>query len=117
MTGEATLITYLNESGTVPAFGDVPEDRPRRFLTVERTGGARSRIVDEGTYAVQAWAESRAEAMVLADRIAELLDEAPAHVDAIAAVEVVSVYNFPDPDSGTPRYQLTVTAVVMPAVD
>lgn len=116
MSGESVIIAYLNEAGSLPAFGDVPEDRPSVFITVERTGGARSRIVDEGTYAVGVWATSRAEAMSLADDVADLLIDAPAHVDAVAALDVLSVYNFPDPESRQARYQLTVSAVIMPAI-
>lgn len=116
MTAEATLIRFLNEYGSLPAYGDVPATRPSRFITLERTGGQRTRVVDEGTFAVQVWAASRAEAMLSADETASLLIQAPTLVDAVASLDVLSVYNFPDPDSGAPRYQLTVTAVVMPAV-
>lgn len=117
MSAEAILIGFLNEHGTIPAYGDVPATRPSAFITLERTGGQHTRVVDEGTFAVQVWAASRAEAMLSADETADLLITAPALVDAVASLAVLSVYNFPDPDSGTPRYQLTVTAVVMPAVD
>lgn len=116
MTGEAILVSYLNGVG-FQAFGGVPESRPGEFVTVERTGGRRTRVIDSGTYAVQVWAGSTAEAMTLANRVADLLVDAPRVVDAVASVDVVSVYNFPDPDSRQARYQLTVSAAIMHALD
>lgn len=111
MTSEALLIHALNNTiEGLPAYGDVPANRPDEFITVERTGGAKGKILDAGTYAVQVWATTRSRAASLADKTAAYLNtEAPQRPE-IAAVNVASAYNFPDPDSRTPRYQLTVNA-------
>ena len=110
MTSEALLIHALNNAiEGLPAYGDVPANRPDEFITVERTGGAKGKILDAGTYAVQVWATTRSRAASLADKTAAYLNtEAPQRPE-IAAVNVASAYNFPDPDSRTPRYQLTVS--------
>lgn len=108
--GEAILITALDGAvDGVGAFGDVPADRPKEFITVERTGGSRSLIMDSGTYAVQVWATSRARAADLADQVASwILNELP-KCPQVGAVGVASMYNLPNPDSRTPRYQLTLS--------
>lgn len=115
MTGsEALLITALNAvlPEGVTAFGDVPATRPTAFVTVERTGGERTLFLDRGTYALQCWAQSRAQAATLADEVSSALLSLPASSGRVGATAVASVYNFPDPDSGTARYQITATAVV-----
>lgn len=113
-TAEAVLIAYLNAAldGGVECFGDVPAKRPDVFVTVERTGGPKDLIRDQGLYAVGCWHTSRARAAALADRVAGLLAIAPAHISRIGATGVQSIYNLPDPDSGQARYQITVTATV-----
>lgn len=113
-TCEGLLIAYLNATlpGGVRAFGDVPADRPGVFVTVERTGGGRTRYSQDVLLAVGCWHTSRAEAASLAEQVAALLVDAPAHVPRLAATGVQSVYNLPDPDSGQARYQLTATATI-----
>lgn len=112
---EAYLLGIINESSAglgAKAYADVPATRPATFVTVERTGGQRTLFLDSGTYAVQAWASTRSKAADLAQRLADLLLTAPARYGRLASTTVVSVYNFPDPDSTQARYQATVTAVI-----
>ena len=115
MTAEAALIVWLNADAdtSVSAFGNIPEDRPSSFITVERTGGQQMGIVDYPAVAVQCWAPSRADAMALADLVADRLRDGWRLAPTVAACDINSIYNFPDPDSGQARYQLTVTATLM----
>ena len=114
-SGEADLIAWLNAdpSVTVEAFGNVPEVRPPSFVTVERTGGQQTTFIDSPALAVQCWAGTRSEAMELADLVASRLRDGWRQQSYVAACDVNSIYNFPDPDSGQARYQLTVTASLM----
>lgn len=108
----ALLIAYLKRKfpGT-PVSNRVPEDRPRRFITVERTGGQRTHLWDSPMFAVQAWAATEAEASALADEVAvAVLDWQRESI--IAYSDVRSVYAFPDPDARVPRFQLTVSATL-----
>lgn len=114
--GEFEIITYLK--GVLPdvrVAGVIPAERPDVMVTVERVGGRVDGLRDCPLLAVQAWHVRAAEAAKLAHKVADLLVEAPAHVPSLASVTVDSVYNFPDPASGSPRYQLTVAAVFYPA--
>lgn len=108
----AELIAYL--AGKFPGMSvssRVPETRPARFITVERTGGQRTHLWDSPMFAVQAWAATEAEASALADEVAvAILDWQLTPV--VAYSDVRSVYAFPDPDARVPRFQLTVSAIL-----
>lgn len=119
MTPEALLIQALHQAlPDVPVHAQVPSTRPPMFITVERTGGPRTRFLDQGTYALQCWATAtppqsgRTAAAHLCDRLATALLGLPADHHDVAATSVISSYHFPDPDSGQGRYQLTALAVV-----
>lgn len=112
---EAFLIRALADCAAlvgVGVYGSIPETRPERFVTVERTGGQVSGLVDYPTFAVQCWGESRAEAAALASRATQALQSLVSYPQ-VASISVDSLYNFPDPDSRQARYQLTVSAVIM----
>ena len=76
---EATLIGYLRNELGVHVSASVPRDRPQRFVTVERTGGALDQFRDLPMFAVQAWGVSAAGAASPAGggRKARRLREAP----------------------------------------
>lgn len=114
VTGEGLLIAYLNTvlPEGVSAYGDVPEQRPETFVTIERTGGKATHYSQQLLLAVGCWHISRAKAAALAEQVAQLLIHAPAHAPSLAATTVASIYNLPDPDSGQARYQLTATATI-----
>ena len=108
---EATLIGYLRNELGVHVSASVPRDRPQRFVTVERTGGALDQFRDLPMFAVQAWGVSAADAASLADDVRKALPGL-IEVDEVARVNVGSTYNFPDPDSGQARYQTVCDLVV-----
>ncbi|RTE47732.1 DUF3168 domain-containing protein [Actinobaculum sp. 352] len=121
MNSEALLIGWLNTHAALqsPAYSDVPagtpdDPKPDMFITVERTGGQRTPVIDYPVFAVQCWADRREDAAQLADTVAQILTtDLPLHWN-IGSVDVNSTYNFPDPDSDLARYQLTVTATITP---
>lgn len=101
---EPHLIGFLNRAGlSAEAFAEVPDDRPGRFLTVERTGGSGDVRVDRPTVAVQAWASTLDEAQGLmrdADQaiVARLADGRP-----VTSCRRIGLARFPA--EGSPRYQ------------
>lgn len=116
---EALLVQSLNakadfqalkhpDEANIQAFMEVPADRPRRFVTVERVGGAETNFVDRPVLAVQFWAESRYQASEGARLLSLILDGLAATVPELGRCKVESVYNFPDERQA--RYQLTVAA-------
>lgn len=108
----ALLIAYLKRKFPgVQVSNRVPESRPSKFVTVERTGGQRTHLWDSPMFAVQAWAGTEAEASALADEVAvAILDWQRESI--VAYSDVRSVYAFPDPDARVPRFQLTVSATL-----
>ena len=91
------------------AYLEVPADRPKRLVTIERVGGNENEYSSHPTIAVQAWAESRWQAAQLATTqvLPRLLDLDL--LDPIAAVSVESVADFPAPGPPPqPRYQITI---------
>lgn len=116
MNAEVVAVDWFNADAAlkgVPleAFMDIPADRPGRFITVERTGGGDERWRGLPTLAVQVWAQYRYEAADLAALVVGSLRRMVA-LPNVARVEVQNVYNFPDPDSGQVRYQVTADLVV-----
>ncbi|MDU2421300.1 MAG: hypothetical protein E7D48_04185 [Bifidobacterium scardovii] len=110
---EQAVIDWLNRSPDLadcPASLSVPAERPDRFITVERTGGADTDIDSTPTIAVQVWTPNRWEASDLATRIVRPLLLGLDMLDPIAKTEIQSAYNNPDP--GPPqhaRYQFVIT--------
>ena len=114
MSPEVFVISFLNRKTVTGqtkarAYGDVPEKRPDRFITVERVGGVRGLHMDHPLLAVQAWAQ----AMILADQLAALFTSVLPLEKSVASSTVSSLYNFPDPLSRAARYQLTLNLILM----
>lgn len=114
---EVLLIGYLNadpeiQNDGLEAFPEIPDERPGRFITVERTGGQTSRLMDYPTWAVQVWAEDRNAASDLAVTVGRRLMGGFSLLHEVADVDVTTTYNWPD-ESGQARYQMVVTAVLM----
>lgn len=111
------IIDYMRANlrdGTVPVHATVPRNYTSgQLVTIERTGGRADHLIDYGVYAVQAWADTHADAYQLASDVRDTLIDAPAHLADLASTQVTSMYNFPDPDSRQARYQLTVAASLM----
>ena len=96
----------------VNAFVQVPATRPEKFVTVERTGGKIDAFSDSPTFAVQAWAPTKAEAAALAEQTASAIDSWPMTEPSVADATVESLYDFADPDSRSQRFQLTAHVIV-----
>lgn len=106
------IISALGDALGVPVVALVPPERPGLFVTVERTGGASTRFIDAGQYAVQAWAASMLEAETLMTRVREAVWQL-CRLPWVAFVQVGSCYNFPDPDGRQQRFQCVCEIHVM----
>ena len=100
-------LSTLGYAAMTQPDADAP-DSPREFVTVERTGGYVSDLVDHPTMAVQAWAqtEPRAEEIANEVRMACLTGSLPYGVHRIAVNS--GPYAFWDEDTRCPRYQLVL---------
>ena len=107
VNAETLLVQKINSAETLQAEDlaasqDIPKRRPERFITVEQTGGPIERYRSVPVIAVQVWAESRYWASELAGTVSGWLRNELALDPRVGRVNVSSLYNFPDPDSGHP---------------
>lgn len=111
MSIETAIVQWINSTDLKTLVGeasmDVPTTRPARFTTVERVGGPAQLWRDQPRIAIQTWAPTRVEASDAADLLRNRLHELLS-LPQVAAVAIVSVINWPDLQSITPRYQVLV---------
>lgn len=109
---EASLVSWLPGAVGTPAYAQVPDPRPERFLLVERTGGICRIGIDYPTVEVQAWAPTAYEASQLALAVRDAMLTRAVEVPQIRHVDVGSgPYPAPDSDSRNPAYQVVFNMV------
>lgn len=99
------FVTWLRASSY--AASTRPPDGLTEFVTVERTGGTVTDMVDHATIAIQTWAatETRAEEMANAIRLLALTTRP----DGVHSITVnAGPYPFFDESTRLPRYQLAL---------
>lgn len=96
----------------VRAYGGVPNPRPTRFVRLMQAGATiRSVAHRDVRVVVECWEASEAAAERLADLVQGWLVEmntSAGHVPQGRDGWLGGPYSQPDPDSGTPRYVMTV---------
>lgn len=114
---EGVVIAYLNrllvaDGDTARASTRVPSERPGRLVRVMLTGSSRTNVSRrDAQVTVECWAPDGPAAERLADKVAGWLvdlDESASHVPQGADGWVGGPYSDPDPDTGSPRYVMTV---------
>lgn len=109
------VVDYLVAEG-FDAYPQVPDERPTDegdpFVVVELTGGSSpNRFGRNPTVDCDCWATSRSGAAQLASGVADACLAMPERVGNVFHAELSTIYNNPDPDSGTPRYTVGVDIV------
>lgn len=109
---EAMLVKLYNDSFTIKTYTKIPnvDARPKTFITVHASGGQRrNKILDMPTITVRSWAEDEPTAF-------KIIQECRALVYATSQIDGYTVYkvqeysspvNYPDIDTGIPRYDWT----------
>lgn len=126
---DATALTIAYLADTLPqALADcavgaqvvvaslVPRPRPPLFVRVQPTGGSlRDAAHERQMMAVQCWNEAgEVPASDLARMVCALLRAWPLSIERgreVTSVSASSPYFFPDPNTDTPRYQITCEVV------
>jgi hypothetical protein len=110
MNVEKELCAFLAAETGEMVVADVPAKRPERLISLERTGGGIDDvIIGRPTIAFQCWEKSRVEASEFALQIVSVLTNAELVAEKLPAIDYISIeriYNFPDVESGQPRYQI-----------
>lgn len=111
MSIEADVKAFLEANLDVHVSSSVPKDRPKRFVTFERTGGPLDQFRDLPILAIQSWGTSKSDAADLADEVRRMLPGLTS-LPHVARVNIGGTYNFPDPDTKQARYQTVCDLVV-----
>lgn len=104
MRAEEFFVEFLSNALTVPVSGDVPSPKPERFVTLEQTGSRTENYIYHPTLAVQAWAETRADAGELIDAVKSAMAQAIVE-PRISSCDLETDYYFPELETKHPRYQ------------
>lgn len=115
---EAAVIAHVRDQlavlgALVPVSGKVPNPVPTRHVRVVRTGGLRRDLATDRARLTFECRDSAGEpgAVELARLVRAIVTQAPGYMGGVwvdFAAEVGGPASSPDPDTGTPRYLLTV---------
>src|SRR5699024_616217 len=64
---------YLDEHLDAPSFFSYPDNPPRRFVLIDRTGGGENEQLPNSTVALQSYGASKYEAMILNDDLKKVV--------------------------------------------
>lgn len=106
---EASFIDWLSNKG-YQSYADVPHQRPNEFVCIEKTGCSINDTVVKSTISCQCWATSRLRASEMAMTIADSVNNFSNYLGIFSA-KISNMYNYPDVESGSPRYQLIIDVV------
>lgn len=99
---EKTIMEYLQGRLDAPAFLEVPEVKPGRYVTVERTAGRRENHVYHSSVVIDSYDRTLAETVELNDRVVEAMLDITS-LDKVCSCELNSNYN--DTDTATKEYR------------
>ena len=102
---ELSILNYLKTTlNPTTVTAEIRQDMPDSFVYVEKTGSSQNDRLFHATFAVQSYAGSLYEAMVLNEAAKAAMFEAVS-LSEVTRVELNSDYNYPDLSTKKPRYQ------------
>lgn len=113
MDAEVLVRQWLASQLSIPVSTEIPSTRPSEFVTVERVGGPIIDVRDKALITIKAWSTTRTKAGQLAHTVTDALSLGAIQHPQIANVEINSIVNYPDLDSGQARFQITAVVVVV----
>lgn len=101
---ELIIKNYLDGHLDVPSFLIRPENPPKRYILIEKTGSSKTDYINSATFAFQSYAESLFEAATLNEKLKAVLEDS-IYGTNISKAKLNSDYNFTDPETKQFRYQ------------
>ena len=102
---EITVLHYLESVITdVPIALEVPENPSASYITIRKTGSNEANRIYEATFAIQSYAPSLYEAIVLNGRVNAAMD-AMNPADGVFSAKLNSDYEYTDTQTKEYRYQ------------
>ena len=103
---ETIVLNSLSQSlENIPVYMEVPEDKPTKYVILEKTGSNRENRIDQATFAVQSIAPTLYEAAALNEQCKTVMDYLPYATNEIFSSSLDSDYNFTDTETKERRYQ------------
>lgn len=99
----ADLLEYLNDNLSVDAYAEAPTELTD-YVLIEQTGSSRTDHIITTTVAIQSYAPSLYEAMLLNDEVKVKMEEFAA-LDQVTRVELSTDYNFTNTATKQYRWQ------------
>ena len=97
------LLDYLGQALTVNVYAESPEEFTN-YVLIEQTGSSRSNHITTTTFAIQSYASSLYEAMLLNDDVKAAMDDF-AKRSNVTRVELETDYNFTNTETKQYRWQ------------
>ena len=101
---EKTVVDFLNEHLSVPAYAEKPDKEPSKYVLIEKTGGSESDYIESAMIAVQSYADSFFSAAELNEEVKSTMRNL-VNLDEIVSAKLVRDYNFTDTTKKKYRYQ------------
>ena len=101
---EKIIYDYLSENLDAPVYMEQPDKKPKRYVVIEKLGGAKHSTINNSLMAVQSYAESMYETASLNERVIDTV-EGLINNDDVNRVSLNTSYNFPDTEQKLYRYQ------------
>lgn len=101
---EKIISDYLTSALPVPAYPEEPENRPEKYILVEKTGGGSENYINSATIAIQSYAESLYLAAELNEAVKKAMEEV-IQLDVVCSIELNSDYRYTDTETKRYRYQ------------
>lgn len=98
-----TLLDYLAEQLDIGVYMEQPEQLTD-YVLIDQTGTSRANHIITTTFAIQSYGTSLYNAMVLNDRVAQVM-EGFAQLNEVARVELETDYNFTNTATKQYRWQ------------
>lgn len=101
---EEVILDYLNNALSVSVHMEAPEDKPEKYVIIEKTGSSVEDCINSATFAIQSHAKKLYEAAELNEQIKNAMNNITV-LDHIAKCKLNSDYNFTDTSKKGYRYQ------------
>lgn len=101
---EKTVLDYLTDTMGVPAYMEMPEKPPERFLVLEKTGSSAENLIFSAMMVVQSYGKSLADAAELNEHVKETMARIT-ELPSVTKCKLNSDYNYTDTSTKRYRYQ------------
>ena len=102
---ETILLKYMSGRVDMPFYMEEPEDPPKEYGILEKTGGGGTNKINTAVFAVQSYGNSLEAAASRNLECKKAMLSAPDNLDSVSRVSLNSDYNYTDTETKRYRYQ------------